>query len=300
MSVFAANKKYISQAMQYMYMAQGVQEEQQDIDFGRQLLSNIRQMRIQQAAMDVQSQGRDGIVNTGFTAARQGLQTQLTQPYQQATEDYERQEEIAGLQAKANQAIKKYKKQAKTARTTGYITAAVLGAAGGFIGGAVAAGAAGATTASIAGGAAIGGAIGTGIGGGIGAASGADRNYYGGVVQGGIVGTSIAVTGSTAFMGPAAAAGGGTSGAVTEASGGTITTQIGNTTTIGSWASAPTTTAAASGSWTASQWLAAGKIVSTIGGAMKDINNYEVKLPVSQAYTGQNYSQYVQSFRGFA
>ena len=286
MSIFAANKKYISQAMQYMYMAQGVQEEQQDIDFGRQLLSNIRQMRIQQAAMEIQSQGRDGVVNTGFTAARQGLQTQFTQPYQQATEDYERQEEIAGLQAKANQALKKYKKQAKTARTTGYITAAVLGVAGGFIGGAVAAGAAGATTASIAGGAAIGGAIGTGIGGGIGAASGADRNYYGGVVQGGIAGTSIAVAGSAAFMGPAAAAGGTGSGTVS------YTLADGGATMI---AAAPPST-----SWTASQWLAAGKIASTIGGAVKDINNYEVKLPVSQAYTGQNYSQYVQSFRGFA
>ena len=286
MSVFAANKKYISQAMQYMSMAQGVQEEQQDIDFGRQLLSNIRQMRIQQAAMDVQSQGRDGIVNTGFTAARQGLQTQFTQPYQQATEDYERQEEIAELQAKANQALKKYKKQAKTARTTGYITSAVLAAAGGFIGGAVAAGAASATTASIAGGAAIGGAIGTGIGGGIGAASGADRNYYGGVVQGGIAGTSIAVAGSTAFMGPAAAAGGAGSSTVS------YTLSDGGATMI---AAAPPST-----SWTASQWLAAGTIASTIGGAVKDINNYEVKLPVSQAYTGQNYSQYVQSFRGFA
>ena len=286
MSVFAANKKYISQAMQYMSMAQGVQEEQQDIDFGRQLLSNIRQMRIQQAAMDVQSQGRDGIVNTGFTAARQGLQTQFTQPYQQATEDYERQEEIAELQAKANQALKKYKKQAKTARTTGYITSAVLAAAGGFIGGAVAAGAASATTASIAGGAAIGGAIGTGIGGGIGAASGADRNYYGGVVQGGIAGTSIAVAGSTAFMGPAAAAGGAGSSTVS------YTLSDGGATMI---AAAPPST-----SWTAAQWLAAGQITSTIGGAVKDINNYEVKVPVSQAYTGQNYSQYVQSFRGFA
>lgn len=283
MSVFAANKKYISQAMQYMYMAQGVQEEQQDIDFGRQLLSNIRQMRIQQATMDVQSQGREGIVNTGFTAARQGLQTQFTQPYQQATEDYERQEEIAGLQAKANQAIKKYKKQAKTARTTGYLTAAAATVATVLTAGAtsplaVAAWGAAATGATMA----------------AGSMAGADRNFQGGAVKGGLM--------STTAMATAAGAGflGGTSGAVTEASGGTIATQVGNTTTIGSWASAPATTGAISGSWTASQWLAAGKIASTIGGAVKDINNYKVKLPVSQAYTGQNYSQYVQSFRGFA
>ena len=283
MSVFAANKKYISQAMQYMYMAQGVQEEQQDIDFGRQLLSNIRQMRIQQAAMDVQSQGRDSIVNTGFTAARQGLQSQFTQPYQQATEDYERQEEIAGLQAKANQALKKYKKQAKTARTTGYLTAAAA-----VVATVLTAGAASPLAAAAWGAVATGGTMA------VGSMAGADRNFQGGAVKGGLM--------STAAMTAAAGAGflGGTSGAVTEASGGTIATQVGNTTTIGSWASAPTTTAVASGSWTASQWLAAGKIASTIGGAVKDINNYEVKLPVSQAYTGQNYSQYVQSFRGFA
>lgn len=283
MSVFAANKKYISQAMQYMSMAQGVQEEQQDIDFGRQLLSNIRQMRIQQAALDIQSQGREGIVNTGFTAARQGLQTQFTQPYQQAADDYERQEEIAALQASANQALKKYKKQAKTARTTGYLTAAAA-----VVATVLTAGAASPLAAAAWGAAATAGTMA------IGSAAGADRNFQGGALKGGLT--------TTAAMTTAASAGflGGTGGAVTEASGGTIATQVGNTTTIGSWASAPTTTAAASGSWTASQWLAAGKIASTIGGAVKDINNYEVKLPVSQLYTGQNYSQYVQSFRGFA
>ena len=286
MSIFKANKKYLSLAQMYMEQAKGIQEQQQDIDFGRQLLSNIRQYRIQQAALDIQDLGREGISVSGFQSARQGLQTQLTQPYQYAVDDAERQEEIAELQTKANQALKKYKKQAKTARTTGFITAAALGVAGGFIGGAVAAGAAGATTASIAGGAAIGGAVGTAVGGGIGAASGADRHYYGGVVQGGIAGTSIAVAGSAAFMGPAAAAGGASSGTVSY--------------TLADGGATMTAAAAPSTSWTASQWLAAGSIVSTIGGAVKDINNYEVKLPVSQAYTGQNYSQYVQSFRGFA
>ena len=283
MSVLAANKNYLSQAMQYMYMAKGVQEEQQDIDFGRQLLSNIRQMRIQQAAMDVQSQGREGIVNTGFTAARQGLQTQFTQTYQQATEDYERQEEIAGLQAQANRAIKKYKKQAKTARTTGYLTAAAAVVATVLTAGAASPLAAAAW-----------GAVATGATMTVGSMAGDDRNFQGGAVKGGLM--------STAAMTTAAGAGflGGTSGAITEASGGTIATQVGNTATIGSWASAPTTTAVASGSWTASQWLAAGTIASTIGGAVKDINNYEVKLPVCQAYAGQNYSQYVESFRGFA
>lgn len=290
MSIFKANKKYLSLAQMYMEQAKGIQEQQQDIDFGRQLLSNIRQYRIQQAALDIQDLGREGISVSGFQSARQGLQTQLTQPYQHAVDDTERQEEIAELQTKANQALKKYKKQAKTARTAGFITSAVLGVAGGFIGAGLAAG----TAIGVTGGAAIGSVAGAGIAGGVGEAAGADRHYYGGVVQGGLTAATVMTTAASAgFLG-------GAGGAVTEASGGTIATQVGNTTTIGSWASAPTTTAAASGSWTASQWLAAGSIVSTIGGAVKDINNYEVKLPVSQAYTGQNYSQYVQSFRGFA
>lgn len=277
MSVFKANKKYISLAMQYMSMAQGVQEEQQDIDFGRQLLSNIRQMRIQQAALDIQSQGREGIVNTGFTAARQGLQTQFTQPYQQAADDYERQEEIAGLQAKANQALKKYKKQAKTARTTGYLTAAAATVAT-----VLTAGAASPLAAAAWGAAATAGTMA------VGSAVGADRNFQGGAVRGGIT--------TTAAMTAAAGGGflGGGSAAGTGAGSGTIayTLPDGGATMIA--ATAPST------SWTASQWLAAGTIASTIGGAVKDINNYEVKLPVSQSYTGQNYSQYVQSFRGFA
>ena len=277
MSVFAANKKYISQAMQYMYMAQGVQEEQQDIDFGRQLLTNIRQMRIQQAAMDVQSQGREGIMNTGFTAARQGMQTQFTQPYQQATEDYERQEEIAELQAKANQALKKYKKQAKTARTTGYLTAAAA-----VVATVLTAGAASPLAAAAWGAVATGGTMA------VGSMAGADRNFQGGAVSGGLTATAVMTTAAGAgFLG-------GTGGAAGGAGSGTVSY------TLADGGATMTAAAAPSTSWTASQWLAAGKIVSTIGGAVKDINNYEAKLPVSQAYTGQNYSQYVQSFRGFA
>lgn len=282
MSVFKANKKYISQAMQYMYMAKGVQEEQQDIDFGRQLLSNIRQLRIQQAAMDIQSQGREGIVNTGFTAARESLQSQFTQPYQQATEDYERQQEIAALQAKANDALSKYKKQAKRARTVGYLTAAAATVAT-----VLTAGAASPLAAAAWGAAATAGTMA------VGSAIGADRNFQGGAVSGGLTATTAMTTAAAGgFLGGASA---GTSSGVTEVA--SISAKTGATSSsIGSVAEVTS----ASGSWTASQWLAAGKIASTIGGAVKDINNYEVKLPVSQSYTGQNYSQYVQSFRGFA
>lgn len=287
MSIFKANKKYISLAQMYMEQAKGIQEQQQDIDFGRQLLSNIRQYRIQQAALDIQDIGREGISVSGFQSARQGLQTQLTQPYQHAVDDAERQEEIAELQSKANQALKKYKSQAKTARTTGYITSAVLAVAGGFIGAGLAAGAAAGTIGAslgATGGAAVGGVAGGSLGALGGYAMGADRNYMGGAVQGTITGTSIAMAGSS-FIGSGSAG-----GTVSEVA------SIETANSIGSVAEV----IPASSSWGAKQYLAAGSILSTIGGAVKDINNYEVKLPVSQAYTGQNYSQYVQSFRGFA
>ena len=263
MSVFKANKKYISLAQMYMEQAKGIQEQQQDIDFGRQLLSNIRQYRIQQAALDIQDIGREGISVSGFQSARQGLQTQLTQPYQHAVDDAERQEEIAELQSKANQALKKYKSQAKTARTTGYISALV------------------APTLAI-----EAAALGAG-----------DRHFTGGVVEGAAQGAQIAMTVvGTIFGGPAGGSAGMAAGEALKGMAGSDSISY----TLPDGGATMTAATPASTSWGAKQYLAAGSILSTIGGAVKDINNYEVKLPVSQAYTGQNYSQYVQSFRGFA
>lgn len=299
MSIFKANKKYLSIAQTAMSNAQNVATQQQDINIGRELLTNIRQYRMQRSVIEQAEAQAEGVQISGMRTAAQFLQQQVNEPYQRAVDDAERQEQIAEYQRQAQSALKKFKKQAKTARTTGYVTSAVLGVAGGFLagaavaGGALGAAAAGSSTAvglSAAGGAAVVGGLG---GTAVGAIAGADSNYYGGVVGGTMTAMSIAGTaGSAGLLG-------GGSGAVVEAGGGASVTKLGATTISGSWEAAPITTALQS-TWGAEQYMAVGSIMNTIGGAVKDINGYNVKVPITVGYTGQNYSQYVQSFRGFA
>ena len=287
MSIFKANKGLLSKAMGAMYEAQGIAEQQRDINFGRELLSNIRQYRIQQAAQDFQSTAEAGIYSSGNIGATASLQGQLTQPYQYAVDDAERQEKIEGLQQAAQGYIKRYKKQAKTARTVGL----TIGLASGLLGTVLAAATGGAATPlAAAGWAAAGGALGSGVAGGLGAA---DRNYWGGAVTGTTQAAILAGTAAYAF-------GGGATGAVTEASGGSSLTQVGASTVSGSWSSAPVTTALSSAKMSATQYMAAGKFLTSLGSVVKSINGYEAKVPVSLGYTGGNYRQYVQSFRGFA
>lgn len=288
MSIFKANKGLLSKAMGAMYEAQGIAEQQRDINFGRELLSNIRQYRIQQAAQDFQSTAEAGIYSSGNIGATASLQGQLAQPYQYAVDDAERQEKIEGLQQAAQGYIKRYKKQAKTAHTAGL----TIGLGAGLLGAGIAVATGGAATPlAAAGWAAAGGAIGSGAAGGLGAA---DRNYWGGAVTGT---TQAAILAGTAAY---AAGVGGAAGGVTEASGGTITNTVGGTSSATVWSSAPTTTALSSLDMTAIQYAAAGKFLTSLGSVVKSINGYEAKVPVSLGYTGGNYRQYVQSFRGFA
>lgn len=198
MSVFKANKKWLSIAQTAMSNAYNVQMEQRDIDFGRQLLSNIRQFRIEQASL----QEAEAIIGeaqvSGIQTGKQYLQQQFNEPYSRTMADADRQEEIKNYESQAQAALSRFKKQAKTAKTTGYITAIVLGAVGGFAGAAAVAGAAAAATSATAAGAitAAGAAAGAAIGGTVatagGRALGADRNYMAGGIQGTVTGTIAA------------------------------------------------------------------------------------------------------------
>lgn len=278
MSIFKANKGLLSKAMGAMYEAQGIAEQQQDINFGRELLSNIRQYRIQQAAVDFASTATEGIYSSGNIGATASLQGQLTQPYQYAVDDAERQEKIADLQQTAQSYIKRYKKQAKTAHTAGLTIGLVAGLGGAALG--VATGGAATPLAAAGWGAAF-GALGSGAAGGLGAA---DRNYWSGAVTG--------TTQAAMLAGTAAYAGG--VGGVTEAGGGTITTKVGGETISKTW------TSAIPFKMSATQYAAAGKFLTSLGSVVKSIDGYEAKVPVSLGYTGDSYSQYIQSFRGFA
>lgn len=187
MSIFKANKKWLSVAQTAMSNAEVIAEKQKDINFGRELLANIRQYRIEQAAVDQAEASIGATQVSGVQTARQFLQRQLNEPYSRTLQDAERQEKIEEYQNQAQAALDRFKKQAKTAKTTGYISAIVLGAAGGFLGAAAVAGAA---AAGAAGGALIGGTVAT-VGG---RAMGADRNFMAGGIQGTTTATIAAGT----------------------------------------------------------------------------------------------------------
>ena len=212
MSIFKANKKYLSIAQTAMSNAYNVQMEQRDIDFGRQLLSNIRQYRIEQASLQ-QAEATIGETQvSGIQTGKQYLQQQFNEPYSRTMADADRQEEIQEYQSQAEQALSKFKKQAKTAKTTGYVTAIAAGALGAFLApaalaaaGVTVSGAAG-TAAALAGGALVGGSLATAGG----RALGADRNYMGGAIQG--TTTATIAAGSIGFGAGAA----GTTSGVTE------------------------------------------------------------------------------------
>jgi hypothetical protein len=217
MSIFKANKNWINLAQTYMSNADTIAEKQKDINFGRELLSNIRQYRIEQAALDQTSASIGEASVGGIITGRQYLQQQLNEPYSRTLQDAERQEQIEEYQNKAEDALSRFKKQAKTAKTTGYVSAIVLGAVGGFIGAGLVAGGALATAGAAAAGAAVGGSIATATG----AALGADRNYVSGAIQGTTTATIAAGT-----IGYGAGAAGTTSG-VTEIASMSANTQTG-------------------------------------------------------------------------
>lgn len=256
MSIFKANKKWLSVAQTAMSNAEVIAEQQKDINFGRELLANIRQYRIEQAAVDQAEASIGAAQVSGVQNARQFLQRQLNEPYSRTLQDAERQEQMEVYQNQAQAALDRFKKQAKTAKTTGYVSAVVLAAAGGFLGAAAVAGAAAAastataagaiTAAGAAGGALAGGALAT-VGG---RAMGADRNFMAGGIQGT---TTATITAGTLGYGAGSAgfATSTTSGAITKA--GAAGTH--------SWASVGAAEAVSTQGWSASQVFSAANTV---------------------------------------
>jgi hypothetical protein len=220
MSIFAANKGWLSVAQTAMSNAYNVQMEQRDIDFGRQLLSNIRQYRVEQASLQEAEATIGEAQVSGIQTGKQYLQQQFNEPYSRTMADADRQEEIKRYESQAQAALSRFKKQAKTAKTTGYVTAIAAGALGAFLApaalaaaGVTVSGAAG-TAAALAGGALVGGSLATAGG----RALGADRNYMGGAIQG--TTTATIAAGTIGY-------GAGAAGTVTEVASVSANTQTG-------------------------------------------------------------------------
>lgn len=304
---FSADEKLLGKAETAMFEAQGIVQTQNDINAARQFLTNIREYRLQTSMVQAEAAAAEGVVASGTSTASSYIAQQTAQPYIRGKADLERRERVNELQQEANRYLKKYKKQAKDAKTTGVVMAVALSALGGFAGaalgaaaGGAAAAAGGATASSAAASAAtiagttIGGSLGGAAGGlatsGIGAAFGADANFQGGVGIGTKWGTMIGSAAYSIYSNPVTSSM--TSGSTT-----TTTAQVGTKSLTVMKGSDIVTNDAIYG-LTAKQWLGVGQIAYGLNGVAKEIKGIDVKIPVTQNYQG-NYSQYVQSFRGF-
>ena len=168
MGIYSSGNKWRQRAKGAEAEATNLANLQQDIDFGRQLLMNIRQQRLQIAQarfrnvlageFSTSSSAAGAEANINSTLAGEAGYTYTTAA---------RMQQISNLQQQANYYYKKYQKQQKTRSTAIQATAIVAGAALGGVAG-LAAGAAGMGVATAAGAAAKGAMLGATVGSGVG------------------------------------------------------------------------------------------------------------------------------------
>lgn len=135
MSIFSSGKKWKRAAEQALQNARRVQDYQSEVEFRRQMLSNIRQERMARAQL---MQGNYS--TTARTSSQQGALANIDSSL--AGETYfsyassDRAKQILDYQEQAQQYYKKYQKQTKTRAAAFGSTGAIVGAiAGGLIGG---------------------------------------------------------------------------------------------------------------------------------------------------------------------
>lgn len=160
MSIFSVNKGAKSRAIQYEALATNLQGQQRDVDFGRVLLSNIRQERLARAQLRASSYSDDTVSSSGMGAVA-NIDSSLAGEMGYSYETSERAEKIQNYQQKAQAEWKKYQKSIQRAGMAGQIMGTVGSVVGAVVGTVVAPGLGTAVGATL--GSAVGGAAGTGL-----------------------------------------------------------------------------------------------------------------------------------------
>ena len=179
MSIFSVNKAAKSRALEYESLASRLEGQQRDIDFGRTLLSNIRQERIARAQLRASSYSDDAVSSSGMGAVA-NIDSSLAGEMGYSYDTSERMEKIQKYQQDAAAQWKKYQKSIQKAGVAGQIMGTVATVAGSIIGGPL--------------GAAAGAAIGTGLT----SAMGGGHVATGAALRSGITGTITAGIASAA------------------------------------------------------------------------------------------------------
>ncbi len=137
MGIFSSGSKWKNAAAAAEAEAKSLTERQRDIDFGRELLANIRQQRLQIAQARFQN-ALAGEFSTSSSAAgaEASINSSLAGEVGYAYDASKRYEQISKLQEQASYYYNKYQKQQKRRATAIQGTAIVAGAAlGGVLGG---------------------------------------------------------------------------------------------------------------------------------------------------------------------
>lgn len=179
MGIFSVNKRAKSRALEYEFLANTLQGQQRDIDFGRTLLSNIRQERIARAQLRASSYSDDTVSSSGLGAVA-NIDSSLAGEMGYSYDTSERMEKIQKYQQDAATQWKKYQKSIQKAGIAGQIMGTVATVAGSIVGGPL--------------GAAAGAAIGTGLT----SAMGGGHVATGAALRSGITGTITAGIASAA------------------------------------------------------------------------------------------------------
>ena len=168
MGIYSSGSKWKNAARGALASAQSLEDTQNDAEFRRSLLSNIRQERLARAVLETGNYS-DDFSSSSAAGATANIDSSLAGETLYSYETSERMKQIQNYQQQAKEYMKKYQKQQKTRATAFSVTAMIAGAALGGIGaaalGAGAATAGGAATGlGIAKGAYLGAQIGQGIG----------------------------------------------------------------------------------------------------------------------------------------
>lgn len=198
MSALGGGGNAINKAKTAVANAESLTQEQQEIDFGRSLLYNIRQRRIATSQLQT-ANWSDDFVTSSAQGAQANIDSALAGEMGYAYKTAERQQKISDYYASAQRWAKKAEKNNRVAGYVGEAIGAVATVAGAAIGGPV--------------GAAAGAAIGTGLTAALGGKSAAVKGSIKGDIEGGM----LAMT-----FGSAAGAGAG----VTESAGYTATASV--------------------------------------------------------------------------
>ena len=216
MSALGGGGNAINKAKTAVANAESLTQEQQEIDFGRSLLYNIRQRRIATSQLQT-ANWSDDFVTSSAQGAQANIDSALAGEMGYAYKTAERQQKVSDYYASAQRWAKKAEKNNRVAGYVGEAIGAVATVVGAAVGTFIAPGI------GTAAGASAGAAIGTGLTAALGGKSAAVKGSIKGDIEGGMLAMTF---GSAAGAGAGVTESAGAGAGVTESAGYTATASV--------------------------------------------------------------------------